>query len=52
VSLGLWLAIGGVALSLLYAVGGVAVGSHVISAMGADPEFLRFFERWLPDLRY
>jgi hypothetical protein len=52
IALGLWLAVGGVALSLLYAVGGVAVGSHVISSMGADPEFLRQIERWLPDLRY
>ena len=44
------IAVGGGAFGY-YAVGGAAVGEHVISGMAQDPEAVRFFSEWLPDLR-
>ena len=44
------IAIGGGALGY-YAVGGGAFGAHVISGVAQDPEAVRFFSAWLPDLR-
>jgi hypothetical protein len=37
-------------LSLVYALGGVALAPHAIGGTGVDPEFVRMFEKWLPGL--
>jgi hypothetical protein len=34
-----------------YAMGGGAIGEHVISSMFRDPEAIRFFDSWLPGLQ-
>jgi len=56
-ALGAALAIGGAAIGTVavgggavgwYAVGGAAFGAHTVSALGADPEAVAFFQRWLP----
>jgi hypothetical protein len=44
------IAIGGGAFGY-YAAGGGALGKHVISGMAQDPEAVRFFSDWLPELR-
>ena len=51
IALALYLAAGGMAVSLQYAIGGMALAPYAISALGADPEFVRLLERWLPGLR-
>jgi hypothetical protein len=50
IALALYLAAGGLAVSMTYAIGGLAVAPHSLGAMGADPEILRFLERWLPNI--
>lgn len=50
-SLGLFIALGGLAVSAGYAIGGLALAPHFIGGNGADPEFLRLLERWLPGFR-
>jgi hypothetical protein len=50
-ALALYLAAGGLAISTTYAVGGLALAPHAISAMGADPEFVRQLEKWWPGIR-
>ena len=49
-ALALYLAAGGMAVSLQYAIGGMALAPRAISALGADPEFVRLLERWFPGL--
>ncbi len=49
-ALAVYLAVGGAALSLMYAVGGLALAPHAIGSTGADPEFLRQLEKWLPGI--
>jgi len=44
---GLVFAAGGMAVSGLYAMGAMALAPHSISAMGADPEFVRLIEKLL-----
>ena len=50
-ALGLWLAAGGLAISGAYAVGGLALAPHGISAIGADPEFVRMLEKYWSGIR-
>ena len=50
VTLALGLAAGGVALSTMYAIGGVALAPHAISALGADPVFMRLIAQWWPGI--
>lgn len=44
------LAAGGLAVSAMYALGGLAIAPHAIGAAGADPEFLRLLERFIPSV--
>jgi hypothetical protein len=46
-SLGWYWAFGGMAVSLGYAVGGLALAPHTISGTGADPEAVAALEGWL-----
>jgi predicted RNA methylase len=48
---GLVFAAGGMAVSGLYALGAMALAPHSISAMGADPEFVRLIESLLGPLK-
>jgi hypothetical protein len=50
-ALAVFFAVGGIAISMMYAIGGLALAPHAISSMGADPEFVRQLEQWLPDIR-
>ena len=50
VTLALGLAAGGVALSTMYAIGGLALAPHAISALGADPVFMRLVAQWWPGI--
>ena len=50
-ALGILFAAGGLAVSFLYAIGGLALAPHAISSMGADPEFLRLLEKWMPGIQ-
>ncbi len=50
-ALGVFLAAGGMALSFMYAIGGLAIAPHAIGASGADPEFVKILEKWLPGIR-
>jgi hypothetical protein len=43
-------ALGGIAVSLGFAVGGLALAPHTISGAGVDPEAVRALERWLERL--
>ncbi len=45
-----FLAVGGLAVSMLYAIGGGAIAPYTISALGADPEFLRQLENVIPGI--
>ncbi len=47
---GAYLALGGLAISLRYAIGGLALAPYALGATGADPEILRFLERWWPNI--
>lgn len=51
VAVALYLAVGGLAISGTYAVGGLAMAPHAIGSTGADPEAVRFIERWWPGIR-
>jgi hypothetical protein len=50
IGVGWYWAFGGMALSLGYAVGGLALAPHTISGAGADPEAVRAIEVWLERL--
>lgn len=41
-----YLAAGGIALSLSYAIGGLALAPHTIDSTGVDPELRRLLEGW------
>jgi hypothetical protein len=43
-----FLALGGAAFSLEYAIGGLAVAPHTIGPDGVDPELLELLKGWLP----
>ena len=43
-----FLAMGGAAFSLEYAIGGLAVAPHTIGPDGVDPELLEWLKGWLP----
>ena len=42
-----FLALGGAAISLKYAIGGLAIAPHTIGPEGVDPELREFLGRWL-----
>jgi hypothetical protein len=50
IGIGWYWAFGGMALSLGYAIGGLALAPHTISGAGADPEAVRAVEAWLERL--
>lgn len=49
-AVGAILAVGGLAVSMLYAIGGGAFAPYSLSALGADPEFLRQLEKLMPGI--
>jgi hypothetical protein len=42
------LAVGGLAISSAYAIGGLALAPHIIGGNGIDPEFVRLIENLFP----
>lgn len=48
VSVGLLFALGGVAFSLMYDIGRLALAPHIITDNHVDEAFLQMIERWLP----
>ncbi len=51
VAIAVYLAIGGLAMSGMYALGGLAVASHGFGALGSDPELARWLEQRFPATR-
>lgn len=46
----MFLAIGGLAISGIYAIGGLALAPRAIGALGADPEFVRTLKELWPGI--
>jgi len=51
-ALGGVIAFGGLAVSLGYAVGGLALAPHFLGGNGVDPEFMRLLEKWFPEFEF
>jgi hypothetical protein len=50
-SMAIFFAAGGMAVSAFFAVGGLALAPHAIGAMGADLELLKLLEKLWPGLK-